>query len=124
MNNPALADILAQQVKLGATVAKARCRASIVPQGPSIVKTIALRGDGVPELIQAIDDRCQYLETTQELARRNWIRLVNEMEHILRDELMTRLMDQVDQASLTDLMAQVAARELDFSTAERILAGS
>lgn len=84
---------------------------------PPIVKTIALRGDGVPELIQAIDDHYHYLETTEELARRNQIRLANEMEHILRDELMNHLIDQVDQANLADLMARVAARELDPYTA-------
>ena len=84
---------------------------------PPIVKTIALRGDGVSELIQAVDDHYQYLETTEELARRNRIRLANEMEHILRDELMNRLIDQVDQANLTDLMARVAARKLDPHTA-------
>ena len=37
MNNPALADILAQQVKLGAATSKARVRAPIVPQLPENV---------------------------------------------------------------------------------------
>ena len=46
MNNPALADILAQQVKLGASVSKARVRAPIVPQLPPIVKTIV---DSIPD---------------------------------------------------------------------------
>jgi LAO/AO transport system kinase len=91
---------------------------------PQVVKTIALRGEGVPELIQAIASHRQHLETSQELARRNRIRLANELEHIVRDELMGRLLDQVDQASLTRLMAKVAARELDpYSAAQRLIKG-
>lgn len=91
---------------------------------PPIVKTIALRGDGVPELIQAVDDHYQYLEATEELARRNRIRLANEMEHILHEELMNRLIDQIDQASLADMMARVAARELDpYSAALQLITG-
>ena len=91
---------------------------------PPVVKTIALHGDGVPELIQAIDDHYQYLETTEELARRNRIRLANELEHILRDELMNRLMDRVDQASLTDLMARIADRDVDpYTAALKLITG-
>ncbi len=88
---------------------------------PPIVKTIALRGEGVPELMQAIAEHRHYLETTQELARRNRTRLANELEHILRDELMSRLLGQVDEARLSHLMAQVAARQLDPYTAARQL---
>jgi LAO/AO transport system kinase len=84
---------------------------------PPIIKTIALRGDGIPELMGAIADHRRYLEATHELARRNRIRLANELEHILRDELMARLLDEVDQSTLADLMAQVAARKLDPHTA-------
>jgi LAO/AO transport system kinase len=91
---------------------------------PSVVKTIALRGEGVPQLIQAIAGHRRYLETSQELLRRNRIRLANELEHILRDELMGRLLDQVDQSRLGRLMAQVVARELDpYSAAQCLITG-
>jgi LAO/AO transport system kinase len=91
---------------------------------PPIIKTVALRGEGTPELVQAIADHRHYLETSQELARRNHIRLANELEHILRDELMGRLLDRVDRASLAGLMAQVTARQLDpYSAAQRLIAG-
>ncbi len=88
---------------------------------PPVVKTIALRGDGIPELMQAIADHRRYLESTNELARRNRTRLANELERILRDELMIRLLDQVDQASLARLMERVVAREIDPYTAARQL---
>ena len=57
MNNPALADILAQQVKLGAATSKARVRAPIVPQLPAIVKTIV---DSIPESMYD-EDRVRYM---------------------------------------------------------------
>jgi LAO/AO transport system kinase len=92
---------------------------------PPVIKTIALRGDGVPELMQAITDHRQYLEATNELAQRNQMHLVNELAHILRDELMDRLLNQIDQANLADLMARVAARELDpYTAARQLMAGS
>lgn len=91
---------------------------------PPIIKTVALRGEGTTELVQAIADHRHYLEVSQELARRNHIRLANELEHILRDELMGRLLDRVDRASLARLMAQVTARQLDpYSAAQRLIAG-
>lgn len=88
---------------------------------PIVVKTIALRGDGIPELIQAIADHRQYLETSNELAHRNRIRLTNELEHILRDELMDQLLKKIDPSILVSLMTQVADRELDPYTAARQL---
>jgi LAO/AO transport system kinase len=91
---------------------------------PPVVKTIALRGDGIPELVRAIDDHRQYLVSTHELARRNRIRLANELEHVLRDELMNRLLLEVDQARLVSLMAQLADRELDpYTAARQLMAG-
>jgi LAO/AO transport system kinase len=91
---------------------------------PPIVKTIALRGEGIPELVGAIAGHRHYLETTVELARRNQIRLANELEHILRDELMDRLLDEIDQSSLADLMTRIAARQLDpYTAVQRLIEG-
>jgi LAO/AO transport system kinase len=92
---------------------------------PPIVKTIALRGDGVPELVQAISDHRRYLETTHELDRRNRTRLANELEHILRDELMDQLLQRIDRAQLADLMAQIAERQIDpYHAAAFLIRGS
>ncbi|MFQ5571684.1 MAG: twitching motility protein PilT, partial [Rhodothermales bacterium] len=58
MTNPALADILAQQVKSGAaSMSKARVRAPIVPPLPAIVKTIT---DSIPESMYS-EDRVRYM---------------------------------------------------------------
>jgi LAO/AO transport system kinase len=92
---------------------------------PPVIKTIAARGDGVLDLVRAIADHRRYLEATGEMARRNQVHLVNELERILRDGLMDRLLSQIDQARLASLMAQVATRELDpYAAAHQLLAGS
>ncbi len=88
---------------------------------PPVVKTIALRGEGIPELMRSVTDHREYLETTDELARRNRIRVANELEHILRDELTSCLLKQIDQDCLNHLMAQIVAREIDPYTAARQL---
>ncbi len=57
VNNPALADILAQQVKNGAATSKPRVRAPIVPPLPPIVKTIV---DSIPDSMYS-EDRVRYM---------------------------------------------------------------
>jgi LAO/AO transport system kinase len=91
---------------------------------PPIVKTIALRGEGIPQVVRAIGDHYRYLETSEELAGRNRARLAGELEHILRDELMARLLDNLDEDTLARCVAQVAAREIDPYTAARHLLAS
>jgi LAO/AO transport system kinase len=89
-----------------------------------VIKTVALHGDGVSELKEAIADHHRHLQSTNELTRRNRIRLTNELERILRDELMGRLLDDLDQTNLARLMERVAARELDpYTAAQQLIKG-
>jgi putative protein kinase ArgK-like GTPase of G3E family len=75
-------------------------------------------------VVRAIGDHYRYLETSEELAGRNRARLAGELEHILRDELMARLLDNLDEDTLARCVAQVAAREIDPYTAARHLLAS
>jgi hypothetical protein len=47
--------------------------------------------------------------------------VANELEHILRDELMSQLLDKIDRNTLADLVVRVTARELDPYAAARQL---
>jgi LAO/AO transport system kinase len=90
---------------------------------PPVIRTIALQGEGIPELIRTIADHRYHLEATGELVRRNRTRLANELEHILRDELTKRLLDEIDQNILAELLAQVATRQLDpYTAAQHLMA--
>jgi LAO/AO transport system kinase len=88
---------------------------------PSVVKTCALQGEGILELVQAITNHQKHLETTRELYRRNRTRLVNELEHIVQGSLMERLLNQIDPTRLSDMVARVVGRELDPHAAARQL---
>ncbi len=57
MNNPALADILAQQIKSGAVTSNSRVRAPIVPALPPIVQTLV---DSIPDSMYD-EDRVRYM---------------------------------------------------------------
>ena len=84
---------------------------------PRVVMTVAIRGGGVPELVQAIADHRHHLETTGELEQRNRTRLVAEVERIVRRRLMERMATQIDQTRLADVFANVVARRIDPHTA-------
>ena len=88
---------------------------------PRLVKTNALQGEGVPDLMQAIADHRHYLEATHERQRRDWMRVMHELEQTLYQALMKRLLDGIDQTHLTSLLARVAAREIDPYAAVRQL---
>ena len=77
MNNPALADILAQQVKLGASASKARVRAPIVPPLPAIVKTIV---DSIPDSMYD-EDRVRYMaDQVNSLLEKDRVSLREQMQ--------------------------------------------
>jgi len=88
---------------------------------PRLIKTNALQGEGIPDLVQAIADHRQYLEASQELQRRDWVRVMHELEQTLYQALMKRLLDGIDPAHLTNLLARVVAREIDPYAAVRQL---
>jgi LAO/AO transport system kinase len=77
-----------------------------------IQKTIALTGEGVEELIELVGSHRAYLQTSGELARRERARLVADINNLLGDTLMARLLDQVDRGQLDELIEQVVARKL------------
>lgn len=91
---------------------------------PPIVRTVALRGDGVEDLAKAVADHAEYLPSSgraQEFARR---REAHVMESLLRDRLMTaatRVMEAGD-GGRDALLDRLASRESDpYTEADRIL---
>jgi len=96
------------------------------PEGwrPPIVQTVAIGGTGVPELIAAIDRHRDYLRGSGRLAAWELNRLEAELAARLRDALLNRLLQQVDPGRVQALLARLARRELDPTSAvERLLNG-
>jgi LAO/AO transport system kinase len=58
---------------------------------PPILKTVALKGEGIPELDEAMTRHYEYLRTSGELDRRNRERVRIRIETMLKEKFMDRL---------------------------------
>jgi LAO/AO transport system kinase len=89
---------------------------------PPILKTVALRDEGVPELLEAIEEHRAYLQESGEFQRREEERARASVVHILQAAVLRRLTDQVPPDQLQQLVEDVANRELDpYQAAARLL---
>jgi LAO/AO transport system kinase len=86
---------------------------------PPILKTIAAEGKGVDELMDAVAQHRAYLQDHPEGQQRVKVRAAVELETILRETLLRRLIEAVGSDRLGSLIDRVAAREIDpYSAAE------
>ena len=94
---------------------------------PPIVKTVAARGEGVEELVEAMEKHRGWLEETGELHRRRLRRAADEVEAIAMTALRARMGDLRSTrgpVSLDDLAAQVVSGRTDpYAAADRLVAG-
>jgi LAO/AO transport system kinase len=91
---------------------------------PPIIKTVASRGEGIDELVEAVDKHRGWLEETGELRRRRHRRAADEVEAIALTSLRERMGDPRSGPALDELAEQVVERELDpYSAADRLIAG-
>ena len=89
---------------------------------PPIVKTIATRGQGVDELLEAIEAHAGYLHESCLFEQRERVRVTGELETILQAELLARLRARVPAERLDTLVERVLARELDpYTAVEQLL---
>jgi GTPase len=87
-----------------------------------IVKTIAVRGEGMAELIEAIDKHRDWMERSGELARRRRRRVRDEIEAIAANALRRRFGDVHGDARLDVLAEKVLTGELDpYAAADEII---
>ncbi|MGN6130911.1 MAG: methylmalonyl Co-A mutase-associated GTPase MeaB, partial [Nocardioidaceae bacterium] len=95
------------------------------PEGswkPPIVKTVAQTGDGVDEVVDAIDGHRAWLESSGALERRRVRRARDEIEAIAVTALRQRWGDVHARTELDDLAEQVAAGKNDpYSAADSLL---
>jgi putative protein kinase ArgK-like GTPase of G3E family len=90
---------------------------------PPIVKTVASRGEGVDDLLAALDRHADWLAGTGELARRRQARAAAEIEAITVAALRGRIGDVPGAAALGSLAAAVLAGESDpYRAADDLLA--
>jgi len=89
---------------------------------PPIIKTVATRGENVPAVVDAIEHHRALLLQTGEMERRERARAAHELDHILREALVRRLIALVSPAGLEEAVRQVADREVDpYTAADHLL---
>ncbi len=91
---------------------------------PPIVKTVASRGEGLDDVLEALDKHRTWLEDSGELARRQHRRAVDEVEAIALTALRQQMGDLRSGRALDDMAEKVARRELDpYAAADLLIEG-
>lgn len=84
---------------------------------PPICQTVATTGEGIAELVDAIETHRAYLIESGEKPRRDRTRVRREVLDVLRQTLLASALDGVPQEEFDRLIDKVARRELDPYTA-------
>jgi LAO/AO transport system kinase len=88
---------------------------------PPIVKTVAAEGQGIDEVMTAVEQHRTYLAAHPDGQQRARLRAAIELETILREALLNRLLAAVGADRLSRTIDQIAAREIDpYSAAEQL----
>jgi LAO/AO transport system kinase len=88
---------------------------------PPIVKTVATRREGIAELAAAIGAHRAYLEESGRLAWRERERAAAELEAIIQQESLRRVLAGSEAAHIRDLVDRIVRRQIDPYTAGRQL---
>jgi LAO/AO transport system kinase len=90
---------------------------------PPIVQTIALDGTGVEEVLEATAAHREHLTTTGLWAFREQVRVETELNNILQQELLDRVIAQAGEEQMQDWVARIVARDVDVYTAVEAIMG-
>jgi LAO/AO transport system kinase len=82
-----------------------------------VLRTVASRGEGIAELLAALDAHRSWSEASGERERRRTARVRAEIEAIALERLRARIADVRGQTALSDLAKRVVTGELDAHTA-------
>ena len=91
-----------------------------------IIKTVAQKGDGIPKLLESIDNHRRYLQTSGRLEDMRRKRARRQLLAAAQAELMSKLLSSAESnGTLDKLIEAIADRELDPHTAaEQLIAES
>ena len=89
---------------------------------PEIVKTVASKGEGIDEVVAAIEKHREHLSSSGELDRRRLRRARDEIEAIAVTALREQWRGVHENAALDELASQVVAGESDpYAAADLLL---
>ncbi|MGD8815026.1 MAG: methylmalonyl Co-A mutase-associated GTPase MeaB [Anaerolineales bacterium] len=78
---------------------------------PPVLPTVAIQGDGVAELAQAIHKHREHLDLSGEYAARERARVRSEMEDLLRHQLLAGFLDRQKQGGFESALEAVLAKK-------------
>jgi LAO/AO transport system kinase len=108
-------------------VSQLRALLSLAPKGsrhPPIHKTTAIKGEGMAELADAIDEHYQYLQQSGLLEQHRNLDARHQVLSLARSILLERIRQSTPEPELEALVHRVAARELDPHTAAEQLSAT
>jgi len=88
---------------------------------PPILKTVAIRGEGVEAVVDALKEHLGYLKESGQLELRNRERGEEEVKRIIEEALLGRLRSRLREGEWERMMLRIAERELDPYTAAKEL---
>jgi LAO/AO transport system kinase len=88
---------------------------------PPIHETVATRGEGIAELAETIWAHQAHLKRSGDLAQRERERAAAELETIIQQESLRRVLAHTDPGHLADLIERIVRREIDPYTASQHL---
>jgi LAO/AO transport system kinase len=90
---------------------------------PPLLQTVAVEGQGVPAVLEAVEQHRAYLHESGALRQRERERLAYELEARVRDALFASWLVRVGHRQLDHILDKLQKRELDPHTAARQLIG-
>jgi len=77
-----------------------------------VLETSTVDGRGISALMEAIEAHRAYLDQSGEGRRRAVLRAASQLDHLLREALLARLLEQIDPRRLSEAIEQVAGRKV------------
>lgn len=91
---------------------------------PPVLKVVATEGDGIAELVEAIEQHRKFLDVSGERQRRDLARVQSELETLLRETLVARWRATADVEQYRQLLAQMTTHQVSpWQAVQRLLNG-
>jgi LAO/AO transport system kinase len=88
---------------------------------PPINKTVATEGKGIAELAESIAKHADHLRQSGDWAARDRARLVSELDALIREELISRFLENIPQEKYDEVVEKVLNRDLSPYEAVKFL---
>jgi LAO/AO transport system kinase len=88
---------------------------------PPVIKTVATEGKGFEQLSEAIAKHAAHLRESGDWSARDRARLGSEMESLLREALMDRFLENIQQEWYEKMVERVVSRKISPYDAVKLL---